>query len=651
MIRKMKFINIMGPVSEFDRVVQNYFQKYDIQLENALSELKTVHDIKPFIESNPYESKLRKCEELASQIEGQLLFSEEINNKEEISVKEAIKTVEKIDTALKEMQEQIDMFVAEKNSNEESLKKIQPFRSLNFEVSAILDFKFIKFRFGKFPKEYYDRFCKTVYDNTMSIFLNCYDDLEYVWGVYFVPIEVADKVDAILTSLHFERIFIPDEYEGTTEEACLCLEKQIEDFSQEIKKVIIHQKKLLTENIQKIYFAKEWLTQQTNSFDVRKLAACTDKEENTYFILCGWITEEDESKLEMDLLEDNNITCFAEDEHRNIFSKPPTELKNPKIFKPFEMYVRMYGLPAYNELDPTIFVALTYSFIFGIMFGDVGQGLCLIIGGFLFYKLKKADLAAIIGTCGVFSTIFGALFGSVFGFEELIEPLWIRPISYMSEVPFVGKLNYIFIVTVGFGMFIILLTMVFNIINSYKSHNLEKGIFDTNGIAGFVFFGATVVSLILLINGYAMPGGILLFIMFGLPLLAIALKEPIMNLIEKKAKILPEEKGMYITQTFFELFEVLLGYFSNTLSFVRIGAFAVSHAAMMEVVLMLAGAEQGRANIIIIIIGNIFVCGMEGLIVGIQVLRLEFYEMFSRFYMGTGHAFKPFRASLKTNNK
>ena len=95
-------------------------------------------------------------------------------------------------------------------------------------------------------------------------------------------------------------------------------------------------------------------------------------------------------------------------------------------------------------------------------------------------------------------------------------------------------------------------------------------------------------------------------------------------------------------QGFFELFEVLLSYFSNTLSFVRIGAFAVSHAAMMEVVLMLAGAESGNPNIVVVILGNLFVTAMEGLVVGIQVLRLEYYEIFSRFYKGTGREFRPF---------
>ena len=138
------------------------------------------------------------------------------------------------------------------------------------------------------------------------------------------------------------------------------------------------------------------------------------------------------------------------------------------------------------------------------------------------------------------------------------------------------------------------------------------------------------------------PAAILLVIMFGIPLLVMFFKEPLTNMVEKKAQIMPKEKGMFVVQGFFELFEVLLSYFSNTLSFVRVGAFAVSHAAMMEVVLMLSGAEAGSPNWLVVVLGNLFVCGMEGLIVGIQVLRLEYYELFSRFYRGTGRAFKPY---------
>ena len=143
-------------------------------------------------------------------------------------------------------------------------------------------------------------------------------------------------------------------------------------------------------------------------------------------------------------------------------------------------------------------------------------------------------------------------------------------------------------------------------------------------------------------SGHSLPAGIVLGIMFGIPLLIIMFKEPLTRIVKKKEPAIEGGIGMYLVQSFFELFEIVLSYFSNTISFVRVGAFAVSHAAMMEVVLMLAGAESGSPNWVVVVLGNIFVTAMEGLIVGIQVLRLEYYEMFSRFYKGTGKPFKPF---------
>ena len=135
-----------------------------------------------------------------------------------------------------------------------------------------------------------------------------------------------------------------------------------------------------------------------------------------------------------------------------------------------------------------------------------------------------------------------------------------------------------------------------------------------------------------------------ILVFFILPLAAMFCKEPLGRLVAKDHSKPEEGVGMFIIQSFFEMFETLLSFFSNTLSFVRIGAFAVSHAAMMEVVLMLAGAANGGTpNWIAVILGNAFVMGMEGLIVGIQVLRLEYYEMFSRFYRGDGRPFVPFR--------
>ena len=148
---------------------------------------------------------------------------------------------------------------------------------------------------------------------------------------------------------------------------------------------------------------------------------------------------------------------------------------------------------------------------------------------------------------------------------------------------------------------------------------------------------------LLYLTGNALPATIVLAVMFLVPLVIIMLKEPITRLAEKKTPAIEGSKPMFFVQSFFELFEIMLSFLSNTLSFVRIGAFAVSHAAMMGVVLMLAGAESGgNINWLIIVLGNAFVCAMEGLIVGIQVLRLEYYEMFSRFYKGSGKEFRPF---------
>ena len=351
---------------------------------------------------------------------------------------------------------------------------------------------------------------------------------------------------------------------------------------------------------------------------------------------------EDQAALFMDeIKKDPDVFVIVEDNHEEYFSEPPTKLKNPKFFKPFEMFIKMYGLPAHNELDPTIFVALTYTFIFGAMFGDVGQGLCLFLGGAILYKWKKINLAGIVSIAGIFSTFFGFMFGSVFGFEDIIEATWIRPISHMTTLPFIGKLNTVFIVAVAFGMGIILLSMIFHIINAKKAHDTEA-LLDQNGISGLVFYGAVVLTVVLFMTGNKLPATIVLVVMFGIPLLLMIFKEPITSKLEKRIEHSQEGKVMFVVQAVFEMFETLLSYFSNTLSFVRIGAFAVSHAAMMEVVLMLAGVETGNPNWAVVVGGNLFVCAMEGLIVGIQVLRLEYYEMFSRFYKGTGREFKPY---------
>ena len=645
MIEKMKFLSITGPKADIDRMTETYLSKYEIHLENALSELTEVANLSPFLEINPYKEALSTIDSFYEQLEDPSQISPEL-----MDIEKAIKTVRAVQDGFRRLEEEKSRLQSEHAEILDPLKIIRPFKNLNFDVSEILNFKYIHYRFGRIEKQYLQKFEKYIYDNLDTLFIKCGEDEMYVYGVYFVPEHQAHKVHAVYSSMHFERIFIPNEYHGTAAEAFEKLDTRHREIHKALDANKEASRKFLQDNSTKIVSAKAALDACSFSFDIRKLAACTPGDTNTFYILCGWMTEKDALAFQKDIQNDEKIFCLMEDQKAPATQKPPTKLRNPKLFKPFEMYVKMYGLPAYNEMDPTWFVAITYSFIFGAMFGDVGQGLVLFLGGLFLYKTKKMDLAGIISCAGVFSVFFGFMYGSFFGFEEVLKAIWLKPMNQMMDVPLVGRLNAVFVIAIGFGMFIILICMVFNIINSIRRGDTEKTWFDSNAVAGLVFYGSIVLTIGLFISGKKLPAAAILVIMFGVPLLLMFLKEPLTNLVEKKSKILPEQKGMFFVQSFFELFEVLLSYLSNTLSFLRIGAFAVSHAAMMEVVLMLAGATNGgNPNWIVVVLGNIFVCAMEGLIVGIQVLRLEYYEIFSRFYAGNGREFKPFMKAAHKN--
>ncbi|MBQ4521334.1 MAG: ATPase [Lachnospiraceae bacterium] len=644
MIEKMTFVTLTGPKYTIDQTVERYLTKYDIHLENAMVELSGVTTLKPFVEVNPYKDKAAALKDYISKIPDAKKNSKTLNKEE------SLKVLQDIRSEITSLETQREELLAEQRKQEELLDKIEPFRKLQYDIHSILDFRFIKFRFGRIPHEHFSAFSKYVIENNDAIFFECDSDSNYVWGVYFLPAGMRTKTDAIYSSLHFERVYIPDEYQGTPAQAYEQIKEKLEALNHSMELISNNILSILESNQEDLLAAYQTLSTLNETFDIRKLAACTKENNQVFYILCGWMGKSDFEKFEKEASKDADLIYFVDDDFKERFAKTPTRLKNPKFFKPFELLLRMYGMPAYHEFDPTIFVAISYAFIFGFMFGDVGQGLFLVVGGFLLYKFKKMDLAAVVSFAGVFSTMFGFLFGSVFGFENVIDALWLHPMKHMTQIPLIGNLNTVFIVTIAFGMGLTLLTMIFHIINGIKAKDMESIFFDANGVAGLVFYGALVLCIVLYMTSNPLPATIVLVVMFVIPLIMIAFKEPIMAAIEKKAEIFPKEKGMFFVQMFFELFEIMLSYFSNTLSFVRIGAFAVSHAAMMEVVLMLAGAENGASpNWLVVVLGNLFVCGMEGLIVGIQVLRLEYYELFSRFYKGTGKVFKPFFAKKENS--
>lgn len=639
MIEKMKFVSISGPKNDLDRIVNQYLSRYEIQLENALTELKSASKLEPYPGTNPYREPLQKAQKLLASCAGAKQMAP---NAGTMPVENAIALVNDMDTELAASTEEREALKSKEKEVSSLLEQVRLYVELDFDIPAVLKLKHIKYRFGRVRKESFPQLQAFADRSDETILFKCHESDKYISLLYFTPDITSDRIDTVFSSMQFERIYLPDEYAGTPKTEVERLENELAELKANEQALDAKDSEYLLTRRSGLQDACSVLESYETNFNVRKYAACTHDKDHPFYILCGWMTKEDAEKLHKDLSKDADTFFVLEDSKEHVTSIPPTKLKNIPLLRPFEMFVKMYGLPAYNEFDPTLLIAVTYSVFFGFMFGDAGQGLLLLIGGFLLYKFKKINLAAIISCCGFFSTIFGFLFGSVFGFEDVIPALWLRPTEAMTDLPFVGRLNTVFVVAIALGMAVILFTMILNMATSFKNHDIEKTWFDTNGLAGFIFYLSLAATIVLFMSGHTLPAAAILIVMFVLPLIVMFFKEPLTAILEKKSEKISGGFGMFVTQGFFELFEVLLSYFSNTLSFVRVGAFAVSHAAMMQVVLMLAGAESGTPSIPVIVLGNLFVCGMEGLIVGIQVLRLEYYELFSRFYKGTGREFKPF---------
>ena len=631
MIEKMKLLHITGPKGDIDRVVSQYLNKYEIHFENAMTSLNNLKNIRPFVETNLYKEAYQKGEELKEYLD--------ISRKTDLEV-----TAEQAKGIILSTSEELEGVAAKQEEVQEKLRRLKewmvqiaPFLDLDFELCKLRDFHFIDYQFGRIKVENYHKLEQYVYQNPYTLFYECNNDREYVWGVYFVPHTHRVELEAVYASFQFEEIQVPEDLEDTPRQAFTQAKEALAGLEQERERLQMQAMEIVKGREQEVLAACECLGSYCSNFDIRKYAACTQPKDGggEQYILYGWMPARDAGKLERDMAMDELIHWVEQEPGDDGGGKPPTKLKNPWILKPFELFVEMYGLPAYHEMDPTLFVALTYTLMFGIMFGDVGQGAVLVVGGVLLYRLKGMRLAGIIAAAGVWSVAFGFLYGSVFGFEEAIPALWMKPN---------GDIMGTLMIAVGFGAALIMVAMVLNVVNALRAKEYGRLLFHQSGLAGLLCYGFVVVCAALLATGRQLPAMALVGAAVGIPLAAVLMKEPLCRLLEREDKIFPEgSKAMFFVEALVDGFDVVLSYATNTISFVRVGAFALSHAGMMGVVMTLAGLEKGNPNWFIIVFGNVLVAGLEGLVVGIQVLRLEYYEMFSRFYSGTGKPFEAFR--------
>ena len=631
---------MIGRMSELDHVAAACGRSGMFHPDNSLSFYSDTSGFSPLNEENPFAGPLQALTEATAGIhkKPKMLSDEEISAYSG-NLESTRSYVLSFSSFLHDLQVQRTAAQQKVEELNRSIAKISHFVGMNLNLDEVHACDYIKARFGCLPKESYEKL-NSFTENPYIIFFPCSNDAQYYWGVYFTPIEQAYEVDRIFSSLFFERVRLT-EMTGTPETALETIRAELQKQLDLIQQLDSRAEQYWKKESEQCSLVYSWLTEKSVCFGIRRYAA----RYHDNFVLTGWIPADAEGKFRsmLDKLESVEYTFDAAE--NEMIHSPPVKLKNKKPFKPFEFFVDLYGLPAYDEVDPTAFVAMTYILLFGIMFGDLGQGICVSIVGYLMWRFKKMALGRILIPCGISSAIFGLVFGSVFGFEEALNPLYHalfgiegKPVEVMD--PFTT--NMIIYSAVGLGIVLVMIAILINIYSCLKRHRYQDGLFGPNGIAGFVFYSSLVLGFGLqLITGktiVTLPYVICLII---LPLLVIFFREVLGDFVEHKEHPLPEKWGEFIMQNFFEVFEFLLSYASNTISFLRVGAFVLVHAGMMVVVFTLAEMSSGIGYVLIVIIGNAFIMGLEGLLVGIQVLRLEFYEMFSRFFDGDGRPFVP----------
>ncbi|MBQ3940206.1 MAG: ATPase [Oscillospiraceae bacterium] len=629
-IEKLELVSIVGALPQLDEAIVACLQSRVFHIENAGKLIGAAEDTGGSrAAEDPYAEALRALSELDLRQISPDTTREPLPG--EFSPEQIIGEAGRVSGRLREVRSQLSEArrrIAEYENASIHLKYLQ---SSDIDLGELTRCRHIVHRFGRMPEENLQKL--EFYSDEGFIFQRYHTAHEYVWGFYFAEQTRIAAVDAIMKGLLFEEYRLPEGLDGTPQQALESLrmklteqKAQLETLSTEEHRIYESEAPLLG----RMYCYAKYQS------EVAKLRSqCIVMHDK--FNLMGYVpvSEKEQFRKYIDNVPDLAVAYEAPIANSQV--KPPVRLKNGWFSRPFAMFVEMYGLPDYNGFNPTSLLAVTYTLLFGLMFGDVGQGLVMALLGIFLDKKKKFPLGGIMARIGVSSAVAGLFYGSVFGYEHLLDPVWERLGVPFLPLHAMENTNTIIFGAVGLGAVIIVISMLVNIAVRLRRRDYEEAVFGNNGIAGLVFFAGLLLIVVGILTGRSFLTLPVILGMLVLPLLLMFFREPLGHWMAHKSYEKPEI-GDFIASNFFECFEFLLGYATNTLSFIRVGGFVFSHAGLMSVVMLLS--NEGHSPVVMIL-GNIFVMCLEGLIVGIQVLRLEYYEVFSRCYDGDGKPFTP----------
>ena len=547
--------------------------------------------------------------------------------------------VDRIEADVKQISDQL---AAEKKNLEQlesQLHQLEPIAGTNVNVGALRKSNYLYSVLGMIPAENVSRL-ETSLSRVPHAFFTLREDPKrpVVW--ILGPRSNSDVVERAVKSAYLNPLTLPEEFEGTPAEITESIRKAIETSKGKISELNGALAKLANTHRDELY---KLLWDIHVSRLIADAIARYGQLRHTYVVV-GWVPSAKLEALTQALKQASKEILIEATpiepagHHANV----PVALRNPGALRPFELLVNTYARPRYEEIDPTALIAVTFPLLYGAMFGDVGHGLVLAAIGWLLSR--RSTLGGLLVACGLSGTIFGFIYGSVFGFEEVLPHL-IKPSESILQI--LG-------IAIATGMVLINIGILLNLYNAFRARDWGRFFFDSNGLAGWILYLSFLVIFIqgvgtLILKTTIFPSfvmtiaGILMLITV---FIAVVFSHPLQHWMETGHFEIEGSKVIFGVQSFFEVLEKFISMFSNTLSYVRVGAFAIVHAGFTGAVFIIAklvggGQEAGLGYWTVVVLGNLFVIGLEGFIVTIQTMRLHYYEFFSKFFQGGGSPYEP----------
>ncbi|MDD5173310.1 MAG: V-type ATPase 116kDa subunit family protein [Candidatus Omnitrophica bacterium] len=592
---------------------------------------KGMEDISQFQiekEHSLYESLQSRLRDIAKKTGMALLPKKEFRN---LSYEEADKNLGKAEEAIKPLIAEKEDLVSRLNTKEAMLSRLEEYVPFSIGRPSS-SYSFLKVEVGSLEEKNLPLLNRSLKDIPHIVYPFKKEGSRS--ALLFIGLRRdRELLDKVLRDLGWIKLDQEQEPQDLSREVVKKIKDEIDVCKKDIEAVAVNLRKLKDELLEGLSDIETYVTVKKSLLEAKKYSCITEKTA----LISGWVPGSEKEKIIDEVKRFDPSSCIEERmaEDLNIpKDEIPVKLRNTRIFRPFELLIDAYGIPRYGTIDPTIFVAISFLIMFGAMFGDLGHGLVLSAVSLFLWKSKKENVkqaGTLIFYCGISSELFGILYGSFFGYE--FPSLWIKPMHSIIEI---------FKISILFGIVMITGGIFLNVVNAFKDRDYIKAFFDKSGlIAGVIYWtGIALVSKMLVSRTAFQPVYVIIFLACA----GLLFLKPLVELIVKKKR---EPVFTAFMESTIDILEIVMGYLANTVSFIRIAAFALAHTGLFlsifELSRIMKGVGGTAASLIIIVFGNILIILLEGLVVSIQSLRLNYYEFFSKFFMSGKRFYKPLK--------